>query len=538
MTRIARELEPGGQPASEEDFGPTCGVPGRRREPLIRGRWVRSGLGLAVAFVAAVVADRPAGVGSTRWAWGTALFLVAWLGSTLATDKYVHKYPYRYYSYLLASHAKAAAVMAALLAMFSWIAATILTQSVDLWEGFGLFVLGDLALSLPVTRAEGQPFDPSTLDSRSASGQTDSRTLREVAGGEGSNLDEGREEFSRVAERIDPALRKYVRETVPGFDPEMPTAVLDDRNDYGGGDPSAGRALLLVSAVRMNDLRRFNRFLLAHVDSLAMGGFFVCRYRPLKSVQRDLENRYGILFRPAFVLHFLWHRAMPKTPVLNSIYFAVTDGRNRKLSKAEVWGRLSYCGLRVIAEQEDGCDRLITARRVCAPIEDRNPTYYPVIGLTKVGVDGKFVTTHKLRSMYPFSEFLQKQLFDEHGLATTGKFRDDFRLTEYGPFLRRFWLDELPGLYDWLRGEIKLVGIRATSPHYLSLYPPEFIKLYVKVKPGLIPPIFDEETDGLEEITRVEWDYLREYVEAPVKTDATLLFRTLQDIVVGGVRSN
>jgi len=74
--------------------------------------------------------------------------------------------------------------------------------------------------------------------------------------------------------------------------------------------------------------------------------------------------------------------------------------------------------------------------------------------------------THKVRSMYPFSEFLQKQIFDANGLVGTGKFKNDFRLTEYGKFLRKHWIDELPQIYDWLHGDIKLVGMRATSPHF------------------------------------------------------------------------
>ncbi len=84
--------------------------------------------------------------------------------------------------------------------------------------------------------------------------------------------------------------------------------------------------------------------------------------------------------------------------------------------------------------------------------------------------------------MYPYSEFLQKQIFEDHGLVGTGKFKNDFRLTEYGKYLRRYWIDELPQIYDWPRGDIKLAGLRATSPHFLSLYPKEFIDLYIRVK--------------------------------------------------------
>jgi hypothetical protein len=88
-----------------------------------------------------------------------------------------------------------------------------------------------------------------------------------------------------------------------------------------------------------------------------------------------------------------------------------------------------------------------------------------------------------------------------------------------------------------LRGDIKLAGLRATSPHYLSLYPPEFIELYIRVKPGLVPPLFNESTQGFEQVVAVEMDYLESYQKAPTHTDWRVLWATFQDIVFRGVRS-
>lgn len=276
--------------------------------------------------------------------------------------------------------------------------------------------------------------------------------------------------------------------------------MISDGSLYKQGPRAGAPADLLINLVRVNDLRRINRFLIAAVTGLKMGGHFVCRYEPLESTRASIQAKYPGLFWPVFLIHFAFHRVFPKIPVLNSAYFMLTRGRNRHLSKAEVWGRLSFCGLKVVHEVEDGNLRLITARRIALPITNTKPSYYPVVALNKVGLDGEMLKTHKVRSMYPFSEFLQKQIFEDHGLATTGKFKNDFRKTEYGKYLRRYWIDELPQLYDWLKGDIKLVGMRATSPHFLSLYPKEFIDLYVRVKPGLVPPLFDVATPGFDRI--------------------------------------
>ncbi|MBR6519871.1 MAG: sugar transferase, partial [Paludibacteraceae bacterium] len=46
--------------------------------------------------------------------------------------------------------------------------------------------------------------------------------------------------------------------------------------------------------------------------------------------------------------------------------------------------------------------------------------------------------------------------------------------------LRRWWIDELPNLWNLVRGEMKLVGVRPLSEHYYSLYRPEVQEARVK----------------------------------------------------------
>jgi lipopolysaccharide/colanic/teichoic acid biosynthesis glycosyltransferase len=193
--------------------------------------------------------------------------------------------------------------------------------------------------------------------------------------------------------------------------------------------------------------------------------------------------------------------------------------------------------MRVLTESKGDGELYIIAQRITLPVQNKIPSYYLLAELEKVGLDGKIIRTHKIRTMFPFSEFLQARIFEDHGLAPTGKFANDFRLTDYGSFLRKYWLDELPQIFDWLRGDIKLVGMRATSRHFLSLYPKEFYDLYIQIKPGLIPPIFDENTNGFDQIVDVELRYLKSYWEQPIRTDIRYFFQTFRDIVFKGVRS-
>ena len=190
-----------------------------------------------------------------------------------------------------------------------------------------------------------------------------------------------------------------------------------------------------------------------------------------------------------------------------------------------------------MAESTGDHEKYFMAQRIAPAVQNRRPSYYPVVALEKVGLDGGIIRTHKIRTMYPYSEFLQKRMFEDHGLTSTGKFANDFRLTEYGKFLRKYWIDELPQVFDWLRGDVKLFGMRATSRQYLGLYPREVYELYIQTKPGLVPPIFDESTSGIEGIVKTELTYLKHYQDQPFRTDVRYLIQTIMDIVFRGVRS-
>jgi hypothetical protein len=92
--------------------------------------------------------------------------------------------------------------------------------------------------------------------------------------------------------------------------------------------------------------------------------------------------------------------------------------------------------------------------------------------------------------MYPYSEYLQEYVHEQNQLQEGGKFKDDFRVTGYGKVMRKLWLDELPMLYNWMKGDLQLVALRPLSRHYLNLYDKNLQELRKKVKPGLVPPFY------------------------------------------------
>lgn len=88
------------------------------------------------------------------------------------------------------------------------------------------------------------------------------------------------------------------------------------------------------------------------------------------------------------------------------------------------------------------------------------------------GKNSKIFYLYKFRTM--------KELKDENGHFL----RDKDRITNIGKFLRRFSLDELPELWNVLRGDMSLVGPRPLLVEYLERYTPEQARRH-EVKPGI-----------------------------------------------------
>jgi lipopolysaccharide/colanic/teichoic acid biosynthesis glycosyltransferase len=128
-------------------------------------------------------------------------------------------------------------------------------------------------------------------------------------------------------------------------------------------------------------------------------------------------------------------------------------------------------------------------------------------------------------------------VYERNKLDANGKFHGDFRIAKWGKWLRRLWIDELPMLVNWAKRELKLVGVRPLSPHYLGLYPPHILALRLQAKPGLIPPYYADMPADFDEIIASEARYLKAYNEKPLTTDIVYLARVLLNILLRGARS-
>jgi lipopolysaccharide/colanic/teichoic acid biosynthesis glycosyltransferase len=139
--------------------------------------------------------------------------------------------------------------------------------------------------------------------------------------------------------------------------------------------------------------------------------------------------------------------------------------------------------------------------------------------------------------MHPYAEYVQEFLHKEMGLDSTGKFKDDFRVSTGGRVIRKYWIDELPMLINLVKGDIKLVGVRPISQHYFSLYPDDLKAKRPNLKPGLLPPYYADLPNSFDEIVASELKYIAAYEADPFKTDVRYFFKILNNIFIKKARS-
>ena len=162
----------------------------------------------------------------------------------------------------------------------------------------------------------------------------------------------------------------------------------------------------------------------------------------------------------------------------------------------------------------------------------QKPSHGPFFAMNRVGKNKLIFKVHKIRTMHPYSEFLQSYMINKFGYAKTGKPASDFRLTSWGKFFRKYWIDELPQIINVLRGELSIVGCRPVSEFYFNQMPEDIKKLRVKFKPGCIPPYLGlNSTSDLNSVYECERLYLNEKLKNPIKTDIKYFFNALYNII-------
>ena len=167
---------------------------------------------------------------------------------------------------------------------------------------------------------------------------------------------------------------------------------------------------------------------------------------------------------------------------------------------------------------------LLTA--IAIRIEDRNSPFFKQV---RVGRGGENFTIYKFRTMVPDAEAMQIDLTNDHD-GPVFKMSGDPRITRVGKVLRKTSLDELPQLFNILRGEMSLVGPRPLPVHEVEAAPASFLDRHA-VKPGLTGrwQVSGRSDTGFEELDELDRWYVDNW---SLGQDLEILARTVPAVLM------
>jgi len=294
----------------------------------------------------------------------------------------------------------------------------------------------------------------------------------------------------------------------------------------------------IVNLKRINDIRYINKFFEAVNSKLPVGGKFVgCAETKEMRKARILRKYPPVLNWIYYFMDYVLKRVFPKFRITRRLYFILTRGENRVMTRAEILGRLYSCGFKIQEEGQVNGKYFFLADKVKEPTYDNGASYSLIIRLPRLGKEGKIIRVYKMRTMHAYSEYLQDYVYKKHDLRPGGKFNNEFRVSIARRVIRTLWLDELPMMINWFRGDVKLVGVRPLTEQYFKLYSREHQERRLRYRPGLVPPYYADLPKTLEEIEESERRFLDSYDRRPFRTNWRYFWRAFYNIVFKHARS-
>lgn len=330
-------------------------------------------------------------------------------------------------------------------------------------------------------------------------------------------------------------ISKYVN-----LEDELNTTILKTRDEFNIDVLENESKHNLINIAKLNDVADLNVFFSTVNKKLINNGTFIGFFESNEERKRRLFKKYPPIFNLLyFVLDHLFKSTFLNFYITRKLNYYITAGRNKIIPKAELLGRLVFCGFEIIEDVEIDNIKYVVCKKVKSPtpIQER-PRYGFLFKMKRVGFHGDVISVYKIRTMYRYAEYIQDYVYQQNDLQHGGKIKDDYRITWWGKLLRSFWIDELPMIYNLIKGDLKLVGVRPISKHYMSLYSEDLQELRKNFKPGLIPPFYADMPGTLPEIMESETRYLNLYKNTPYKTDLKYLGLALKNIVIRSARSN
>lgn len=172
---------------------------------------------------------------------------------------------------------------------------------------------------------------------------------------------------------------------------------------------------------------------------------------------------------------------------------------------------------------------IFAAIAVAIKIDDGGPVFYVSNRVGKFGREFRF---YKFRSMRPDAEELLDELQSQNEMeGELFKIKDDPRITRIGKFLRRTSLDELPQLFNILKGDMSFVGPRPPLPREVENYT-DYSMQRLSVIGGLTCywQVSGRSQIDFNGMVKLDYRYIK---ERSVWTDIKILFMTVPSVLKG-----
>ncbi len=296
--------------------------------------------------------------------------------------------------------------------------------------------------------------------------------------------------------------------------------IIDDAVHHPGGAPHSYRILGTKKEIRsIARQHQIHRFVIAS-DSLAAGEILdLADQCTSLGAQVDVASAgSGILNKRGT------YSPDVEFPVIH--FHGSKNNLGARIIKRGMDVSFSILGLLVLSP-------VFMALAVAVKLSSRGPVFYRS---RRVGRDGSVFNFYKFRSMRPATEthdatVLQKQ-YESYikDNQAVGKIINDDRVTRIGKLMRKTSLDELPQLWNVLRGDMSLVGPRPCLPHEYALYS-DWHKKRVSVLPGCtgLWQVSDRKTTSFNDMVMLDYYYIENMspwldIQIMLKTIPVMIF--------------
>ncbi len=296
---------------------------------------------------------------------------------------------------------------------------------------------------------------------------------------------------------------------------------------------------VIINFKKINHIRYLNKHLRSVNKLLPDAGIYIGRLETYWERKKRIYRQFGrIPGQIVWLMDFVVNRVIPRLNYIEKIYYYFTRGAHHTVSQSEILGRLVYSGFSIVDYRViDGLFYFVVIK-TSEPRKDKTPSYHPIIRLTRIGKYGKMIGVYKLRTMHPYSEYLQNYVIRLNGYNELGKPKSDFRVTRWGSFFRKYWIDEIPQIINMLKGEMKLVGLRPLSRARFKVFPEDLQKERIKYKPGCIAPYVALRMPDDKMNIEAERIYIRDLKRRPYLTDFKYFFKAVYNILTNKITSS